>query len=57
MKVRFATINYAIQMVSESLRRKTIIALFNSEEDAKEFVKYCIKRYADEKFEVIEFEN
>ena len=57
MKFSISEVRFAVSMTSKKLRKETIIALFNSEKDAKAFMEYCNKQYPDLRFRIIEFDN
>ena len=57
MKFSISEIRFAVSMMSKKLRKETIVALFNSGNDAKAFMEYCNKQYPLFKYRVIEFDN
>jgi len=57
MKFSISEIRFAVSMMSKKMRKETIVALFNSGNDAKAFMEYCNKQYPLFKYRVIEFDN
>jgi len=57
MKFAIAELRFAVLMKTKTIKKETVIALFNSNKDAIAFKKFCDKEYSHIRFRVMEFDN